>query len=57
MGVNLRGYDVDIYPLKNQSCYSLMWKKVDKVHSFPITLRKSKKIGLDNGINQKLFSL
>ena len=33
MGVSLRGYDVDIYPLNNQYCYSLMWKKVDKVHS------------------------
>ena len=56
MGVSLRGYDVDIYPLKNQNCYSLMWKKVDKVHSISYSLlEKAKKIGLDSSINQEVI--
>lgn len=33
MGVSFRGYDVSIYPLKHPGCYSLTWKRVDKVHT------------------------
>lgn len=33
MGVSFRGYDVSIYPLKHPGCYSLVWKRVDKVHT------------------------
>ena len=57
MGVSLRGYDIDIYPLKHKSCYSLMWRKVDKIHSISYSLlKKARKFGLDNSIDQKLFS-
>tara|TARA_B100001248_G_C27398524_1_gene467733 strand:+ start:1076 stop:2263 length:1188 start_codon:yes stop_codon:yes gene_type:complete len=56
MGVSLRGYDVDVYPLKNQNCYSLMWKKVDKVHSISYSLlKKAKKFGLDSSITQQVI--
>ena len=56
MGVSLRGYDINIYPLKNKNCYSLLWKKVDKVHSISNSLlKKAKKHGLDNSIKQEVI--
>ena len=56
MGVSLRGYDIDVYPLKNQGCYSKMWKKVDKVHSISFSLlEKAKNLGLDKSINQEVI--
>jgi len=33
MSVSLRGFDINVYPLKNPGCYDLLWKKTDKVHS------------------------
>ena len=56
MGVSLRGYDINIYPLKNQNCYSILWKKIDKVHSIShYLLEKAKKYGLDSSIKQEVI--
>ena len=33
MAISCRGYDMDVYPLKNPNCYSLVWVNVDKVHA------------------------
>jgi colanic acid/amylovoran biosynthesis glycosyltransferase len=33
MSVSMRGYDINIYPLKNPGCYSTLWKRVEKVHT------------------------
>jgi len=33
MAVSCRGYDMDVYPLKNIDSYNLVWKHVDKVHA------------------------
>ncbi len=33
MAVSLRGYDINVYPLKNQRCYTKLWQNIDKVHS------------------------
>ncbi|RSK40495.1 glycosyltransferase family 4 protein [Mangrovimonas spongiae] len=33
MAVSLRGYDIDVYPLKHNNCYTELWKYVDKVHA------------------------
>ena len=56
MGVSLRGYDINIYPLKNQNCYSSLWKKIDKVHSISYSLlEKAKKYGLDRSIKQEVI--
>ena len=56
MGVSLRGYDINIYPLKNQNCYSVLWKKIDKVHSISHSLLEKAKIyGLDSSIKQKVI--
>ena len=56
MGVSLRGYDINIYPLKNHNCYSSIWKKVDKVHSIShYLLEKAKKYGLDRSTKQEVI--
>ncbi len=65
MGVSLRGYDINIYPLKNSLCYSLLWEKVDKVHSISYCLlKKAKSLGLKKetsyniiypAVNRKIF--
>ena len=56
MGVSLRGYDINMYPLKNKNCYSSLWKKVDKVHSISHSLlEKAKKYGLDRSIKQEVI--
>ena len=31
--VSLRGYDIGLYPYKHTNCYSILWKKIDKVHT------------------------
>lgn len=33
MGVSFRGFDINVYPLKNPGCYLTLWKRVDRVHS------------------------
>ena len=55
MSVSLRGYDINIYPLKKQNCYSLLWQKVDKVHSISnALLKKAKEYGLNDSIPQEV---
>ena len=56
MGVSLRGYDMNIYPLKTQNCYSDLWNKIDKVHSISHSLlEKARKYGLDRSIKQEVI--
>ncbi|GGZ80992.1 glycosyltransferase family 4 protein [Algibacter mikhailovii] len=38
MGVSFRGFDINVYPLKNADCYTKLWKHVDAVHSISIDL-------------------
>jgi colanic acid/amylovoran biosynthesis glycosyltransferase len=33
MAVSFRGFDIAIYPLKNNNCYQLLWRQLDKVHT------------------------
>lgn len=33
MAVSLRGFDINVYPLKNQGCYHRLWERIDRVHS------------------------
>tara|TARA_B110000090_G_scaffold119267_1_gene132723 strand:- start:515 stop:1678 length:1164 start_codon:yes stop_codon:yes gene_type:complete len=48
MAVSLRGFDIDVYPLKHKDCYSFLWKSVDKVHSISnYLLNKANILGLD----------
>jgi colanic acid/amylovoran biosynthesis glycosyltransferase len=30
--VSFRGYDIGVYPLKNPSCYDILWKYIDQIH-------------------------
>jgi colanic acid/amylovoran biosynthesis glycosyltransferase len=49
MGVSFRGFDINVYPLKNPGCYDKLWKNVDKVHSISDYLyKKALKLGLSD---------
>lgn len=39
MSVSFRGYDINVYPLKNPGCYDKAWKNIDKVHTISDYLR------------------
>ncbi|PWI31514.1 glycosyltransferase [Flavobacteriaceae bacterium LYZ1037] len=41
MAVSLRGFDIDVYPLKHPDCYKLLWSQVDKVHAISNYLLQS----------------
>jgi len=52
MGVSFRGYDINIFPLKNKNCYTKLWKNIDKVHTISDYLHtKALKLGLSKEIN------
>lgn len=51
MGVSFRGYDINIYPLKNKNCYGKIWSNVQKVHTISDYLyRKALALGLSKEI-------
>ena len=33
MGLSFRGFDINIYPLKNPGCYRRVWENVNKIHT------------------------
>jgi colanic acid/amylovoran biosynthesis glycosyltransferase len=48
MAVSFRGFDINVYPIKNPGCYAKLWKHVDKVHSISnYLLQKAQRMGLD----------
>lgn len=49
MAVSLRGYDMNVFPLKHNGCYDLLWRQVDKVHSISNDLlEKAYRLGLQS---------
>lgn len=51
MGVSFRGYDINIYPLKNPGCYKKLWESVDKVHTISGYLhKKAVRLGLPENV-------
>lgn len=47
MAVSIRGFDMDVVPLKRSEEYRLIWQNVDKVHSLSnYLMRKARKLGL-----------
>ena len=49
--VSFRGYDIGLYPHKHPNCYSLLWQKIDKVHTISDDLyQKAVDLGLDSKI-------
>ncbi|MBZ0246281.1 MAG: glycosyltransferase family 4 protein [Cyclobacteriaceae bacterium] len=56
MAVSLRGYDMDVYPLKNTNCYQLLWNRADKVHSISkYLLQKACTLGLTENVSSKII--
>jgi len=52
MAVSFRGYDIGIYPIIHPGCYTLLWKRVDKVHTISNDLLiKAYSLGLSKGIS------
>jgi colanic acid/amylovoran biosynthesis glycosyltransferase len=50
MAVSFRGFDINIYPLKHEQCYTKTWKYVDKVHSISKYLYNK---GISLGLSEK----
>jgi colanic acid/amylovoran biosynthesis glycosyltransferase len=49
MGVSFRGYDINVYPLKNPACYTRLWKNVNKVHSISnYLIKRARAFGLSD---------
>ncbi len=50
-GVSFRGYDINVYPLKNKDCYKVLWAYTDKVHALSMHLiDEAKKLGMPDEI-------
>lgn len=57
MGVSFRGYDINIYPLKNPGCYDRLWKSADKIHTISDYLfNKAVTLGLNEYIPHEKIS-
>ncbi|MBU2929547.1 glycosyltransferase family 4 protein [Winogradskyella psychrotolerans] len=57
MAVSFRGYDINVYPLKHQNCYTTLWNQVDKVHSISnFLLLKAYSLGLKKETKFKIIS-
>lgn len=51
MAVSIRGYDISIHPLKYTGCYSLLWKRIDRLHHISDALyRKALADGLADDV-------
>lgn len=56
LAVSFRGYDINVYPLKNANCYFLLWEYVDKVHSVSkYLLDKAKTYGLPDNVDCEII--
>ncbi len=57
MAVSFRGFDINVYPIKNPHCYQKLWKYVDKVHSISqYLLYKSREIELSEDIPHAIIT-
>ncbi|MGE5943470.1 MAG: glycosyltransferase, partial [Flavobacteriales bacterium] len=57
MAVSFRGYDINVYPIKNPQCYTLLWKQVDKVHSISNDLlQKAYNLGLSKSVPYQIIT-
>jgi len=48
--VSFRGFDIGLYPHQHPSCYNLLWRKIDKVHTISDHLYKQ---AIDLGLDPK----
>lgn len=57
MAVSFRGYDINVYPIKNPKSYMLLLKNVDKVHSISNDLlQKAYKLGLSKSLPYQIIT-
>jgi colanic acid/amylovoran biosynthesis glycosyltransferase len=54
LAVSFRGYDIEVFPLKNRGCYQSLWTHVDKVHSISnYLLEKAFDLGLSKLVDSE----
>nr|WP_321246613.1 glycosyltransferase family 4 protein [uncultured Psychroserpens sp.] len=57
MAISMRGYDIDVYPLKHENKYQLIWRKVTKVHSISkYLLEKAHQLGLNKETSNQIIT-
>lgn len=56
MGVSLRGFDMDVFPLKQSLPYSLLWQRTNKVHAISNhMLKRAQDLGLSINSKSKII--
>ena len=56
LAVSFRGYDIEVFPLKNLDCYQRLWTHVDKVHSISdYLLEKAFDLGLSKSVDSEVI--
>jgi colanic acid/amylovoran biosynthesis glycosyltransferase len=56
LAVSFRGYDIEVFPLKNRDCYQRLWTHVDKVHSISnYLLEKAFDLGLSKSVDSEVI--
>jgi colanic acid/amylovoran biosynthesis glycosyltransferase len=56
LAVSFRGYDIEVFPLKNRGCYQSLWTHVDKVHSISnYLLEKAFDLGLSKSVDSEVI--
>ncbi|MCD2259813.1 glycosyltransferase family 4 protein [Psychroserpens luteolus] len=49
--VSVRGFDVDVFPIKHPNCYKVLWESTDKLHAISnYTYRKAIASGLSKAV-------
>lgn len=57
MAISCRGYDMDVYPLKHNNAYKLLWGNVDKVHAISnYLLEKAEGLGLSKTTRSSIIT-
>lgn len=57
MAVSFRGYDINVFPLKNPNVYSKLWRYIDKVHSISeYLLQKAYSLGLHKNTEAQIIT-
>jgi colanic acid/amylovoran biosynthesis glycosyltransferase len=56
LAVSFRGYDIEVFPLKNRDCYQSLWTHVYKVHSISnYLLEKAFDLGLSKSVDSEVI--
>ena len=56
LAVSFRGYDIEVFPLKNRDCYQSLWAHVYKVHSISnYLLEKAFDLGLSKSVDSEVI--